>query len=139
MKTFLLALILSSEAFAAQVNSAKFNQARDKILVSVTYGGGCEKHDFTLKLIACRESFPVQCDAQLIESTDRPDLCEAIITETVEFDIRDYGLDDLYYSGAFLKILGDKNFNGRRSSATISLPFLNGMGKGILKGIPGNL
>lgn len=138
MKTILLSLLLSVPAFAAHVNSAKLDRSRDKILVSVTYGGGCKVHDFTLKLSGCRESFPVQCDAQLIETTLRPDLCEAMITETIEFDLRDYDLDDPYYSGASLTIYGDQNFNGKISSATITLPFLNGMGKGILKRFPGN-
>lgn len=139
MKTIILSLLLSVPAFAAQVNSAKFDRSRDKILVSVTYGGGCEKHEFSLEIGGCRESFPVQCDAQLIEKTDRPDLCEAIITETVEFDLRDYDLDDPYYSGASLTIYGGLNHKGRVSSATVTLPFLNGMGKGLLKNRPGNL
>lgn len=139
MKAIILALLFSVPTFAATVNSAKIDQARDTLIVSVTYGGGCEQHEFSIKLSGhCLETFPVQCAAQLIESTERPDLCEAIITESVEFELREHGLDDPYFSGAELTIYGDQNFNGEPSSATVSLPFLNGMGRGLLKHRPGN-
>ena len=59
----------------------------DELTANVSYGGGCEVHDFR----ACwdfvfLESFPVQANL-VIEDQGPPDYCQAYITETHVFDL----------------------------------------------------
>lgn len=124
MKFIALFLALSSvSSFAATVHSAKLDAAKKNILVDVSYGGGCKKHNFTLKVGMCLESYPVQCSAELVETTvGGPDLCEAIVGQTVTLNLAKYRLDEGYYAGGSLTITGDKDMNGKPSSATIRLP-----------------
>jgi len=85
------------------IRDGRFNSSTDSIEIDVQYSGGCKEHKFELKISTCRESYPVQCDAQLIDLvTD--DFCKALIIETVSIKVHDAGLDDIYYKGASLKI-----------------------------------
>ncbi len=123
LKLLVLATLLTAGAHAAEVRSANLDAAGKNILVDVSYGGGCKEHTFKLKLAGCLESFPVQCSAQLVETVvGGPDFCEAIISKTVKFSLKKYRLTDGYYKGGSLTILGDKNFRGEDSSATVILP-----------------
>jgi hypothetical protein len=123
LKLLVLATLFTAGAQAAEVLSAKLDAAKKNILVDVSYGGGCKDHVFKLKLGGCLESFPVQCSAQLVETVvDGPDFCEAIVGETVKFSLKKYGLTDGYFKGGSLTIIGDKNFRGEDSSATVTLP-----------------
>ena len=59
----------------------------DTLRVNVSYGGGCEKHHFTL--IASEpflESFPIQCQVSLAHHANG-DACEAWLTEDYHFDL----------------------------------------------------
>lgn len=123
MKKLFSILILgtiTTQSFGATVKLAKLDSSKKNILIDVVYSGGCGKHDFTLKLEGCAESFPVQCSAQLIEKTD--DFCEALISSTVVISLEEYKLNDSYYERASLKITGDKDETGKSSSATVRLP-----------------
>lgn len=123
LKLLALTLVLSSGTHAAEVLSANLDAAKKNILVDVSYGGGCKEHTFKLKLGGCLESLPVQCSAQLVETVvGGPDFCEAIVGKTVKFSLKKYGLTDAYFKGGSLTILGDKNFRGEDSSATVVLP-----------------
>lgn len=114
----LMLLSLSLSANAAEVLSAKLDASKKNILVDVRYGGGCKKHEFSLKLGACLESYPVQCSADLIETIEGGfDACESIRMETAVISLKKAGLTDTYFERARLTILGDNE-----SSATIKLP-----------------
>lgn len=119
----LLAFAFAFNASAAEVKAAKLDASKKNILVDVVYGGGCKKHEFTLEVGACLETYPVQCTAKLIEKTiGGPDLCEALISETVVLSLKKYRLDESYYTGGSLTILGDRGFTGEPSQARIRLP-----------------
>lgn len=112
----LASLVLAGNAFAAEVKSAAYNAAKNAIEVDVVYGGGCKEHKFELKVGACRETFPVQCSAQLVDLTSG-DFCEALVRRKVTISLSDAHLDESYYSQASLLIAGDGN-----SKAVIRLP-----------------
>lgn len=121
-----IGLVLFAVVFnanAAEVVSAKLDASKKNILVDVRYGGGCKEHDFSLKLGACMESYPVQCSAELVETIEGGfDMCEALIHETVVFPLKKFGLTDSYFKGGSLTITGDINQTGKPSKATIRLP-----------------
>lgn len=124
MKFIAIVLAMSSlSSFAATVHSAKLDAAKKNILVDVSYGGGCKKHTFTLNVGACMETYPVRCSAVLVEKTvGGLDMCEAIVGETVKINLAKYRLDEAYYANGSLTITGDRDMNGKPSSATVILP-----------------
>lgn len=125
MKLITLVLLsLSLSANAAEVISAKLDASKKNILVDVRYGGGCKKHEFSLKVgPACLESFPVQCSADLVETIEGGfDACESIRFETAVISLKKAGLTDSYFDRASLTIYGDVNQTGKRSSANVKLP-----------------
>lgn len=124
MKFIAVALaLLTFGAQAASVTSVRLDAARENILVDVSYGGGCKKHTFDLKMGACLESLPVQCTAKLVEKVEGGfDGCEALIHTTAVFNIKKLGLYGDYFSGGTLIITGDKNWEGKASSGKITLP-----------------
>ena len=123
MKLFALALLtLSFSSMAAGVLSAKLDASKKNILVDVSYGGGCKKHTFSLELEGCMETSPVKCSAKLIESIEGGfDECEALLHETVVFNLKQYGLVGSYFSKGSLTITGD-SYRGKVSSASVRLP-----------------
>ncbi len=59
----------------------------DTLRLTVSYGGGCEDHEF--KLVAWNffmESFPVQAGIEIAHNGNN-DLCDAYITEELSFDL----------------------------------------------------
>lgn len=59
----------------------------DTLILTVSYGGGCETHDFTLVASAVfMESYPVQLGASLAHDANG-DMCEAYLTAEYEFDL----------------------------------------------------
>jgi len=59
----------------------------DRLYLTVTYGGGCKEHDFSLfgdKTFL--ESYPVQAHVYLSHNTNKDD-CEAWITDKLEFSL----------------------------------------------------
>ncbi len=62
--------------------------AGDTLLVTVSSGGGCEDHDWTLCWPdgAFAESEPVQARLEILHD-DHDDPCDAIISEDLEFDL----------------------------------------------------
>lgn len=124
MKFIALILAMSSlSSFAATVHSAKIDAAEKNILVDVSYGGGCKKHTFKLKISGCQETYPVSCKATLVEKIEGGfDQCEAIISETVSFNLADIRLDDAYFAKGTLTIMGDLDMRGKPSSSTVVLP-----------------
>lgn len=130
----LAAMLFMHSSFAAVVNSAKIDDSGSNIVVEVTYGGGCKEHKFELQVKECAMTFPVKCQADLVETVvDGTDYCEAMITEKIELNLRDYNLDDVYYSGASLTINGDLKNTGAVSQATVILPRVNGINSAVLK------
>ncbi len=124
MKFIALMLVLaSSSSFAATVHSAKLDASKKNILVDVSYGGGCKKHTFTLKVGGCMETYPVRCSAVLVEKIEGGlDMCEAIVGQTVTLNLSKFRLDEAYYANGSLTITGDLDMNGKPSSATVVLP-----------------
>ena len=116
-----LVTLFSVQSFGAVIRSAKLDASKKNILIDVTYGGGCGKHDFTLEVHGCAETFPVQCQADLVEKTN--DMCEALVGTTVVLSIAEAKVNTRYYEGGNLTILGDQNWQTKkRSSATVILP-----------------
>ena len=61
--------------------------ADDTLTLTVSYGGGCETHDFTLVASdVFMESYPVQLGVTLAHDANG-DTCEAYLTEAYEFDL----------------------------------------------------
>lgn len=113
--------LTATQTFAAQIRSARLDASKKNILIDVTYGGGCGKHSFKLDLKGCAESYPVQCQAELVHQTK--DMCEALIGNTVVISLADYGLNTSYYSKGSLTITGDQDWQNKKpSSATVFLP-----------------
>lgn len=110
----LLSILASAPAFAAEVKSARIEGG--EIVVDVVHGGGCGSHRYELKLDGgCRESNPVQCDADLKHFTN--DACEAMLYREARFNIAKLGLNTSYYANGWLTIRGSNN-----SEVTVQLP-----------------
>lgn len=61
--------------------------AGDKLLMQITYGGGCARHDFQLDWNGViRESFPPGVTLTLTHNGHN-DPCKALLTEELEFDL----------------------------------------------------
>lgn len=59
----------------------------DTLTITVSYGGGCEAHQFTLVASdSFLDSFPVQLNVSLAHNANG-DACEAWITEAYHFDL----------------------------------------------------
>ena len=59
----------------------------DTLTLTVSYGGGCETHDFTLVASGVfMESYPVQLGVSLTHDANG-DMCEAYLTAEYEFDL----------------------------------------------------
>lgn len=112
---------MASQSFAAEVVQARLDNKKENILIDVSYGGGCGKHDFSLKLEGCMESYPVQCMAKLVHVSQ--DNCEAMIFETIAIPLSAYGLLGNYYKKGSLTIQGDISWKTQKASqATVILP-----------------
>ena len=62
-------------------------QLRNNILMfNVSYGGGCEEHDFLLISTSFMESYPVQVNI-ILSHEDNDDPCDMWVTETLLFNI----------------------------------------------------
>lgn len=60
----------------------------DTLLVEVQYGGGCEQHEFTMHTNKIwMKSLPPQLNLWL-EHQSNNDMCRALITETLFFDLK---------------------------------------------------
>lgn len=82
---------------AVALNSAVFNG--DKLSLSVSYSGGCGEHSFTLYSSNVNIAiFPPVVTAWLVHDGNG-DLCEAYLTESIEFDAKDLVADfgSLFY------------------------------------------
>ncbi len=67
------------------LNSATITD--DTLILNVSYGGGCENHQFTLVTTGVfLESFPVQLSVSLAHNANR-DPCEAWLTDNYHFDL----------------------------------------------------
>lgn len=108
---------MTANAFAVSVTGAALDAEFKNILVSVTYGGGCGDHKFTLKMGKCTRSFPVHCSAVLTDDTN--DHCRALFFRTVVLSLKEYGLDSNYFSDATLRIRGDGD---TQSAGVVRLP-----------------
>ncbi|HRK09072.1 MAG TPA: hypothetical protein PLZ57_14990 [Pseudobdellovibrionaceae bacterium] len=95
----------ASSASALEILNAQIVGAGEEaaLEMNVVYGGGCKTHQFELQMDYCMESFPVQCRARLVDLTT-DDFCEAMISKTVTFSLRELGLLDSYYQRASLEI-----------------------------------
>ena len=100
-----------------RIQRGYYNTETKAIEIDIQYSGGCAKHEFRLQIEACRESYPVQCDANLIDLTTN-DFCEAFLHQKVSIGMHEAGLDDEYYRGASIAIHGSGN-----SKAYITLPW----------------
>ncbi|MBT4791076.1 MAG: hypothetical protein HON90_05855 [Halobacteriovoraceae bacterium] len=127
-------LLASITAFAdaqrnqPEVVSASVDAVKKTITVRVSYGGGCEDHKFSLEIGRCLESYPVQCTAKVYDKTT--DRCEALIRRNVSFSFEELGLNNDYFDGASINIIGAKKYDVETqkvvvTSANISLPQSN--------------
>ena len=68
-----------------QIRSATV--AGDVLLLTLSYGGGCERHDFQL-VVSTRflETFPVRARA-FVTHEDHDDPCDALVTRKLGFDL----------------------------------------------------
>jgi hypothetical protein len=104
--SLLVALVgFAASASALEILGAKvLGSGQQAVLeMDVTYGGGCKEHSFELQLQGCFETFPVKCEANLVDLTV-DDFCEALISKTVTFTLRELGLLDSYFERGSLKI-----------------------------------
>ena len=59
---------------------------RNIIYMNVSYGGGCEEHEFALIATSFMESYPVQINV-LLSHEDNDDPCDMWITEELVYDL----------------------------------------------------
>lgn len=90
---------------APLIQGGRYNSKTESIDINIQYGGGCAEHEFQLQIGACRETYPVQCDAKLIDLTTN-DYCKALIYRKISIDIHKAGLHTSYYTGASIQIHG---------------------------------
>ena len=79
----------------------------DTLALRVQYGGGCEDHEFQLVAgDAFMESNPVQAGVQLFHDGNG-DTCEALLTETVRFNLEPLQerYEETYGSGSGIMLL----------------------------------
>lgn len=108
-----LSILLSVLAFSAIANAAAvinwgaYNPQTQEVKLSLSYGGGCEEHNFKLELAGgCFETFPVQCGLELVRTSGHFDMCEAIITREYDLSLPEYLFTDEYFERAFLTVRG---------------------------------
>ncbi len=99
----------------AKIKGAKLRADKKAIEIDVTHGGGCGDHEYSLKIGACQETFPVSCTADLVHMTN--DGCEALLAQKATIVLKDAGLSESYYSKGSLTIKGADG-----SKATVKLP-----------------
>jgi hypothetical protein len=102
----------------AELLSGKYNARTRSLEFTVKHGGGCGDHKYSLALKGCAESFPVQCQADLVHKTN--DTCEALISRKFSISLDEAGLNESYYSGGSLTVKGANN-----SEVTVRLPEIN--------------
>ena len=102
--TFIMVFLQTSP----RLLGGRYNRRTKSLDFDVEYDGGCFKHQFQLQMGACRESFPVQCDAVLIDLTPN-DQCASVNRRKVSFKLHSIGLNTSYYAGAKIKIQGSQN------------------------------
>ncbi|MFE3846056.1 hypothetical protein ACFL1L_04265 [Thermoplasmatota archaeon] len=59
---------------------------KDLLRFNVSYGGGCEEHEFKLIATSFMESYPVQVNI-VLSHEDNDDPCDMWVTETLIFNI----------------------------------------------------
>ncbi|MEZ0391810.1 MAG: hypothetical protein ACAH59_06315 [Pseudobdellovibrionaceae bacterium] len=116
----LMAMALNSQA--TEIRGARLDATGKNVLIDVSYGGGCENHEFSLKLKGCFESYPVQCQADLVHLTE--DHCEAYISETISINLAQSGIQGGYYFNGSLTIQSPEGAPGK-NKATVDLPAMN--------------
>lgn len=88
-----------------QIDSAEV--ADDTLAVWVSYGGGCQIHEFRLFMSPAvfAESSPVQADLYL-QHIDHFDLCEALLSERLDFDVSAIAevYRELYQTGGTVRL-----------------------------------
>lgn len=122
-KTFIIIFALSAVCFLlifkiansmvnvkTIINNGEYNAKSEKIRLSVTYSGVCNKSSFKLATQAsCRETYPVQCDFKLVHKAFKSDYCFDLTTKEIELSLPKEVLKDNYYKNAYFKVLGDDN------------------------------
>lgn len=78
-----IVLSFSTLAHAAVVEDARLNIDNQTIEIDVTYSGGCETHDFEVKIRNCTRANPMTCIAEVVDHTS-VDKCRQIVQETIE-------------------------------------------------------
>lgn len=72
-----------------QASIRLFEIKGDTLIVEVQYGGGCQPHTFALYTNGSwLKSLPPKATVWLEHTTPEPDLCRALITETLKFNIK---------------------------------------------------
>ena len=113
--------LFSNHAIGAIVLSAQLDDLQKNLLVKVDFLGGCENHQFELKLLGCRKQLPAQCVAFLVEKTF--DRCDDPQYAAIKFSLEKQGLTEAPYKGSRLIIYGDVDYQGEsRSNAAVQLP-----------------
>lgn len=124
VKSVILTVILtlvSAQTFGATIREARLDSSKQNILLTVTYGGGCGQHDFTLDLQGCQGNGPLHCKAELVHRSH--DVCEALIQRRLVINLAEYGLNSRIYKKSTLTITGDQDWRTKRpSAATVTLP-----------------
>jgi hypothetical protein len=64
----------------------KIRRIRDILLFNISYGGGCEEHEFQLISTSFMESYPIQVNI-ILSHKGNDDPCDMWITETLTFNI----------------------------------------------------
>lgn len=96
---------VGGSASALEIYDAQIIGSGDAATLQMNVGfpGGCKTHQFELQLQGCYETFPVRCQARLVDLTT-DDFCEAFVTQPVSFGLKELGLLDSYYQRGSLEI-----------------------------------
>lgn len=114
MKAVLLSasiILASTFVQAALITSAAYDAETDSVVLQLTYGGGCGKHEFSLEHSGrCLETYPLRSTAKLVHQSN--DFCEALLYSEEKISLKDFACRPGY-----LTITGDND-----SAATVFVP-----------------
>lgn len=88
----LAAAVLSGQVLAVSVREVKYDAQTDQLVVLVKYTGGCEQHNFKLRMFNCSQSDELgagdynDCHAQ-VEDVTESDRCNIQVHQRVLFSL----------------------------------------------------
>ncbi|MCC6138254.1 MAG: hypothetical protein IT287_06455 [Bdellovibrionaceae bacterium] len=110
MKALVTAIIMvvSMNAFGAEVVAGTYDKRTDSIALDVVYQGGCKDHNIQVRLNMCNRTLPMTCIADVVDNTE-DDVCRAVVHKVVQIRVDDIlgnlNVEKLTISGAHQSVV----------------------------------